>query len=143
MDKIVTAPAVIKITNIASEAKVFAPYKENFTTKLAAGAVVELEVKTSGQVLYYLAQANKNLRVEVLSEFDETVGAIKIHAEETITLANSGVFDIRFIPYKENFEYVVKAGDSVSLTTKHCGQVLYYLAQSSTGLTVSHEAIEE
>ena len=101
--KTVTAPAVIKIVNNATTAKVFAPYKENFVTTLAAGATIELQVKTSGQVLYYLGQASKDLAVSVLTDFDSTEGAIKITSNEKITITNSSNRVIGFIPYKENF----------------------------------------
>lgn len=140
--KTVTAPAVIKIVNNATTAKVFAPYRENFVTTLAAGATIELQVKTSGQVLYYLGQASKDLAVSVLADFDSTEGAIKITSNEKITITNSSNRVIGFIPYKENFQFDIAAGDVVELTATNVGTVLYYLAQATTGLTVAHEKIE-
>ena len=140
--KTVTAPAVIKIVNNATTAKVFAPYRENFVTTLAAGATIELQVKTSGQVLYYLGQASKDLAVSVLSDFDSTEGAIKITSNEKITITNSSNRVIGFIPYKENFQFDIAAGDVVELTATNVGTVLYYLAQATTGLTVAHQAIQ-
>ena len=140
--KTVTAPAVIKIVNNTTTAKVFAPYRENFVTTLAAGATIELQVKTSGQVLYYLGQASKDLAVSVLSDFDSTEGAIKITSNEKITITNSSNRVIGFIPYKENFQFDIAAGDVVELTATNVGTVLYYLAQATTGLKVAHEKIE-
>lgn len=140
--KTVTAPAVIKIVNNAKTAKVFAPYKENFVTTLTAGATIELQVKTSGQVLYYLGQASKDLAVSVLSDFDSTEDAVKITSNEKITITNSSNRVIGFIPYKENFQFDIAAGDVVELTATNAGTVLYYLAQATTGLTVEHQAIQ-
>lgn len=140
--KTVTAPAVIKIVNNATTAKVFAPYRENFVTTLTAGATIELQVKTSGQVLYYLGQASKDLAVSVLSDFDSTDGAVKITSNEKITITNSSNRVIGFIPYKENFQFDIPAGDVVELTATNVGTVLYYLAQATTGLTVKHQAIQ-
>lgn len=136
--KTVTAPAVIKIKNNSTVSKVFAPYKENFPVTLAANGVIELQLKTSGQILYYLEQATKDLSVEILNDFDATVGAIKIYAQETVTLTNNSAKTIGFIPYKENFQYNIGAGDAVSITTSNAGQVLYYLGQATEGLTVTH-----
>lgn len=63
----ITLPAVITITNTTSGKTAreigFVPYKENFTSYLGAGDVIKLEAKTSGQVLYYLAQETDGLTV--------------------------------------------------------------------------------
>lgn len=56
-------PALVTITNTGSSAKGFVPYRENFTTYVAAGDSVILEAQTAGQVLYYLAQATEGLEV--------------------------------------------------------------------------------
>lgn len=59
-------PAVITLTNTNPErgkAIRFVPYRENFTTVIAAGDSVKLEATTAGQVLYYLAQATDGLEV--------------------------------------------------------------------------------
>lgn len=132
----ITAPAVIKIENKSAEARVFAPYKESFKVSLPASAVIELQVKTSGQIFYYLKQAKEDLKVSVLADFDQTVGAIKIHAKETVTLTNNLNRVVSFVPYKENFQYDVAAGDVVTITAENVGQTLYYLAQKD--LTVTH-----
>lgn len=57
-------PATITIENTSDRAIGFVPYRENFTVYVQAGESVELEATTSGQVLYYLAQATDGLTVE-------------------------------------------------------------------------------
>lgn len=59
----ITLPAKVTITNTSDKAIRFVPYRENFTTVVAAGDSVELEATTAGQVLYYLAQATDGLTV--------------------------------------------------------------------------------
>lgn len=57
-------PAVITLSNTTSDRAIrFVPYRENFTTVIAAGDSIELEAETAGQVLYYLAQATEGLKV--------------------------------------------------------------------------------
>ena len=56
-------PAMITISNTSDHVIKFVPYRENFTTGIAAGDTVELEAQTAGQVLYYLAQATEGLKV--------------------------------------------------------------------------------
>ena len=48
--------------------------------------------------------------------------------------------DIGFVPYRENFTVYVKAGDVVKLEAATAGQVFYYLAQATEGLTVVEDA---
>lgn len=60
----ITLPAKVTITNTSDKAIRFVPYRENFTTVVAAGDSVELEATTVGQVLYYLAQATDGLTVK-------------------------------------------------------------------------------
>lgn len=57
-----------------------------------------------------------------------------------VTLTNTADRAIRFIPYKENFTYVLDAGESIAIEVATAGQVLYYLAQATDGLTVTQEA---
>lgn len=138
MEKVVTAPAIIRIANTSEVAKTFQAYKENFTTKLAAGQALEFEVKTSGQVLYYLAQATTGLTVEVVEDYtsdDDTT--TKLNVPALITLNNTSTKTIGFIPYRENFQYDIAGGDEVQLTATNVGQVLYYLAQATEGLEVT------
>lgn len=141
----VSAPAIIKISNVSDKVKTFQAYKENFMTNLVAGASLEFEVSTSGQVLYYLAQAVEGLTVETIADFtadDDSV--IKLNTPALITLTNTTADKIiGFVPYRENFQYDIQAGDSVELTTTKPGQVLYYLAQATAGLSVTQEAVPE
>ena len=140
MDIKVTTPAIIRIANTAEIDKTFHAYKENFTTRLLAGQALEFEVKTSGQVLYYLNQATTGLEVTVVDAYTEDEITTKLNVPALVTLTNVSDRAIGFIPYRENFQYDVKAGDNVQLTTANVGQVLYYLAQSTEGLTVTQEA---
>lgn len=141
METVVTAPAIIRIANISEFAKTFQAYKENFTTKLAAGQALEFEVKTSGQVLYYLNQATTGLEVTVVDAYTEDEATIKLNTPALITLNNTLAKIIGFIPYRENFQYDIAGGDEVQLTATNVGQVLYYLAQATEGLEVTQEEI--
>ena len=140
METIVTAPAIIRIANTAEIAKTFQAYKENFTTKLVAGQALEFEVKTSGQVFYYLAQATTGLTVEVVETYTVDENTIKLNVPALITLTNTTDRKIGFIPYRENFQYDIAGGDNVQLTATNVGQVLYYLAQATEGLEVTQTA---
>lgn len=141
MDKIVTAPAIIRIANTAEVAKTFQAYKENFTTTLVAGQALEFEVKTSGQVLYYLNQVTTGLEVTVVDAYTEDDTTIKLNVPALITLNNTSERIIGFVPYRENFQYDITGGDNVQLTATNVGQVLYYLAQATEGLEVTQEAV--
>ena len=59
----IVLPAVVTLKNVSERAIGFVPYRENFTSYIAAGATVTLEAQTAGQVLYYLAQATEGLEV--------------------------------------------------------------------------------
>lgn len=141
MDKIITAPAIIRIANTSEFAKTFQAYKENFTTKLAAGQALEFEVKTSGQVLYYLNQATSGLEVTVVEEYTVADTTIKLNVPALITLNNVSERIIGFVPYRENFQYDIASGDKVQLTATNVGQVLYYLAQATEGLEVTQAEV--
>lgn len=54
-----------------------------------------------------------------------------------ITITNTSDKEIRFIPYRENFSVPVAAGDVYTLEATTSGQVFYYLAQETEGLTVT------
>lgn len=56
-------PAKVTIENKSDIVMRFVPYKENFTVNVAAGDKIILEAATTGQVLYYLAQATDGLEV--------------------------------------------------------------------------------
>lgn len=68
------------------------------------------------------------------------MATITISLPAVITLSNTSDRAIRFVPYRENFTTVINAGDSVKLEAQTAGQVLYYLAQATDGLTVEHAA---
>ena len=135
---IAKAPAKIQIKNTSDLVKVFVPYKENFTTALAAKSGIEFEVQTAGQVLYFLKQATEGLEVKVINEFtsnDETIKKLNVTAKVTLTNVSEEV--VGFIPYRENFQFNIEKDGKVELTATTAGQVLYYLAQGVTGkLTV-------
>lgn len=59
-----------------------------------------------------------------------------------ITIANTSEKQIGFVPYRENFTTYIPAGETITLEAQTAGQVLYYLAQATTGLTVSQAAKE-
>ena len=71
-----------------------------------------------------------------------SIYTIILDSNKKITITNSSNRVIGFIPYKENFQFDIAAGDVVELTATNVGTVLYYLAQATAGLTVAHEKIE-
>ena len=135
----INTPQVLKISNTSDLAIGFVAYRENFVSVLSAGFSIEFYAETPGQVLYYLKQATTNgLTVEQLADFDEEEeNLILIETPATITITNTSNGTKSFIPYKENFVVDLAAGDEVELQAKTVGQVLYYLAQATTGLTVT------
>lgn len=127
---IAKAPAKIQIKNTSDLVKVFVPYKENFTTALAAKSGIEFEVQTAGQVLYFLNQATEGLEVKVINEFTSDDGTIKkLNVPAKVTLTNVGEEVVGFVPYRENFQFNIEKDGKVELTATTAGQVLYYLAQ--------------
>ena len=60
---VINTPALVTLTNISQRVKAFQPYRENFAVELNAGDSIVLETATAGAVLYYLAQADKDLTV--------------------------------------------------------------------------------
>jgi len=65
---------------------------------------------------------------------------LNIVVPAVVTITNTSDREIRFIPYRENFSVPVAAGDVVKLEATTAGQVFYYLAQETDGLTVEQEA---
>ena len=127
---IANAPAKIQIKNTSDLVKVFVPYKENFTTALAAKSGIEFEVQTAGQVLYFLNQATEGLEVAVIDAFTEGDDTIKkLNVPAKVTLTNVGEEVVGFVPYRENFQFDIEKDGKVELTATTAGQVLYYLAQ--------------
>ena len=136
------SPAIIKIENKANHANSFVPFGENFTVKVAAGAIIEFKVNTSNEVVYYLNQATVGLDVTVLQATDGAVGALILNVPATVTLQNIGNKVIGIIPFKQNFQENIAVGDSLVITTNDVNQVLYYMAQSVDGsLSLTQEPI--
>lgn len=141
MKTTIKLPAIIKIANNGDKAQSFQPYHENFMVSVPAGVAVEFEVSTVGQYFYYLKQAIGTLVITSISEFDgasETI--IVIDLPSMVTLTNTSDVVKTFIPYREGFAVEIAAGDAVELEATTAGQVLYYLAQETEGLTSTQEA---
>ena len=118
----------------------FIPYKENFVTSVDAGKKLTISVDTLGQYLYYKKQG--------FVEGDASgKDVIAINAPAKITITNNTGKTANFIPYRENFQQEVEAGDSYVFNVKTVGQTLYYLAQDTNGeeaiggLDVTQEAV--
>ena len=62
---------------------------------------------------------------------------VEIKLPAIVTIANTSDKQIGFIPYRENFTTYVPAGETITLEAQTAGQVLYYLAQATTGLEVT------
>lgn len=117
----------------------FTPYKENFVTAVPAGYQLGLVANTVGQYLYYAKQGFVD---------GEATGEKKIviNVPAKITIKNSLNKVMNFIPYKENFQQELEAGQACIFEAKTAGQVLYYLSQDTNGddeggLDVKQEAI--
>ncbi len=142
-------PAVIGLSNISgSNSATFLPYKENFKVAIPANTQLQIPAKTAGQVLYYYGQATKDISVEYLGE-DFTLGpngngtgVVYIALPAIVSLENTGDRKVGFVPYMENFTTYLNAGDSIEITANTVGQVLYYLAQATDGLSVSQEPVD-
>lgn len=136
----IKVPAKIKIVNTAERAMSFVPYRENFTSVLAKGKTIEFPVDRAGQVLYYLKQATEGLTVTQITNFDSATNDILIFETPAImTLENTSSVIKTFQPYKENFTVDVNAGDKYEVEVSTIGQILYYLAQETEGLTVKYD----
>lgn len=136
------APAFIKIENTSEFAESFNPYGENFNARIAAGAIIEFEVKYSNEVIYYLNQATESLHVSVLATSDGE--GVLLNVPATVTLENISTQTIGFVPFKQNFQQNIAAGDKVVLTTENVNQVLYYMAQAVKDvLTFKQEAVAQ
>lgn len=135
----ISVPAVIKIVNNSNRALSFIPYRENFISVLAAGKTLEFTATTAGQVLYYTKQATEDLVITAQASFDENAtNLIKLETPAIMTITNTSANIKTFQPYKENFDVNVAAGDSYAIEATTIGQVLYYNAQATEGLTVSY-----
>lgn len=135
----IALPAKIKIVNSSDRAIAFAPYRENFSSVLAAGKTLEFPVDRAGQVLYYLEQATDGLAVSQITDFDSNGGNITVLETPAImTIENIGDIVKAFQPYKENFIVNVEVGDKYEIEVTTVGQILYYLAQATEGLKVTY-----
>ena len=125
----ITVPAYIKLVNNSDKVVRFAPYKENFTTALGAGESLMLVARTLGQVLYYKKQATNNIAVTIedtpadVTDVDVTYNCI---TPAIVTITNNSGSDINFVPYRENFQYTIGAGDSLEFEVANAGQAIYY-----------------
>ena len=122
--KTITLPATMKLSAGAKGAK-FAPYKENFVTSVATNSALVLKVETVGQYFYY---KNQGFVEGTAAEND-----LVINVPAIITIANYTDKAMNFIPYRENFQQEVKAGEAFEFEAATAGQVLYYLAQDTSG----------
>ena len=135
----VKVPAILKISNTSDINIPFVPYRENFVTSLAKGKAIEFSVDRAGQVLYYLKQATPELVVKQITNFTASDGNTTVLETPAImTLENKSELVKSFQPYKENFIVDVKGGDKYEIEVSTLGQILYYLAQGTTDLTVTY-----
>ena len=128
---------VLKATD---RARRFTPYKENYVTTVPAGKSLYLKAKTVGQYLYY----TKNGFEEHGDAYPAAVDTdnIVINVPATITIENKTNKVMNFIPYRENFQAEVASGDSYEFEAETAGQVLYYIAQDTTGYDVAGNGLE-
>ena len=110
-------------------AKRFVPYKENFVTTIFDGEAIYLKAKTVGQYLYYEKNGFEAIEGEPTADDNNII----INVPATITITNNTEKVMNFIPYRENFQVEVKAGDSYEFEADTAGQVLYYMSQDTTG----------
>lgn len=135
----IKVPANIKLANTSDRAISFVPYRENFVTTLAKGVTLEFPVDKAGQVLYYLQQATEGFAVSQIASFDSASETVKVFETPAVmTIANTSDVVKAFVPYRENFNVDVKAGDTYKVEASTIGQILYYMAQATEGLTVSY-----
>ena len=136
-------PVKIKISNVTAGVQTVAIYREDFAFELAAGKAIEFAVETLGQYEMYAKQSKGGIKVEVINNYDvESADLLVIETPAVITLTNTGKVPATFVPYRETFGAEIAVGDSLAFTVKHVGQVLYYLAQASEGLSVAEAAKE-
>lgn len=97
---------------------IFVPYRENFTydaRSLENG--INIETTTAGQALYYMENGGV-----------AASGAATYELPGKVTL--TATQDVTFVPYRENFTYTIKKGDSIVIPVKTTGAVLYYDLQA-------------
>lgn len=65
---------------------------------------------------------------------------VEIKLPAVVTLVNGSDRAIGIVPYRENFTAYIPAGDTLKLEAETAGQVLYYKAQATDGLTFNQAA---
>ena len=120
----ITLPANMVAKATADRSFKFIPYKENFVTTIPAGKSLALKATTVGQYLYYVKQG--------FIASDEAAN-ITINVPAKITIKNNTDRVMNFIPYRENFQVEIISGDEYEFEAETAGQVLYYMAQDTTG----------
>ena len=122
----ITLPATMVVT-ATDKAFRFVPYKENFVTTVPAGKSLSLKATTIGQYLYYVKQG---------FVASDATADIVINVPAKINIKNNTNKVMNFIPYRENFQVEVAVGDEYEFEAENAGQVLYYMAQDTTGTEV-------
>jgi hypothetical protein len=61
----IVLPQVISLTNIGAKSVTFIPYKENFMVSILPQDTITFSVNSNEEVLYYLLQASKDLKIEL------------------------------------------------------------------------------
>lgn len=124
----------VKLTNVSDRVVQFIPYKENFATAIKAGESMVLPVETVGQVFYYIKQGNKDLKVT--HGKNGLTGDTVITVPVTLSITNETDKAMAFVPYRENFQIDIAAGDVYQFEVKTAGQYIYYFNQERFGLDV-------
>ena len=65
-----------------------------------------------------------------------------INVPAKIIIANYTDKAMNFIPYRENFQQEVKVGEAFEFEATTAGQVLYYLAQDTSGTTADGKGLD-
>ena len=129
-------PAYVTLKNVSANAVKFAPYKENFNTTLGAGESIVLVAETAGQVFYYLKQAND--AITVAQSDKKTAGATydvcaTAATPASVVVTNKVEVPMNFVPYRENFQFEVPAGEAYTFSATTAGQAIYYMNQGVEG----------
>lgn len=133
----ITTTGYLKLENKTDKDIRFVPYKENFATTIKVGNALVLGYETVGQYFYYMKQVALGLTVTVVDGKEAETDAVKvISVPSEITITNTGKTAVAFIPYRENFQVDVAAGETFTFEAKTAGQCIYYLNQGTETLTV-------
>ena len=140
-----STPVKLKIVNKTDFVRSFQPYRENFISALKGHATLEFEVNDSEAALYYLKQGTEELEITEIESFDSPSLTVTVVPNAAVmTLTNIADVESKviksFVPYKQNFQEDLKAGDSVELDANSLAEFLYYMGQETDGLTVTYAA---